>query len=99
MTRKLPLVISLFLLAIAATALTASASSPQASSSQSNSPDATCPADGQCFADVLPSNPFYTFINRIYQQDLVSGYACGGPGEPCDDQSRPYYPSVNNVIR
>jgi hypothetical protein len=59
-------------------------------------PQATCPPGGQCFADVPSSNPFYTFVNRLYQQDVISGYACGGPGEPCDAYSRPYYrPSVD----
>ena len=68
-------------------------------SSQGDRPDATCPPDGQCFADVPSTNTFYTFVNRIYQQDLVTGYPCGGPGEPCDPNSRPYYRPVNNVIR
>jgi hypothetical protein len=62
-------------------------------------PDAACPPDGQCFADVPSSNPFYTFLNRIYQQDIVSGYSCGGPGEPCDAYNRPYYRPGNNVTR
>ena len=65
----------------------------------SNAPDATCPAGGQCFTDVPSSNPFYAFINRIYQQDLVTGYPCGGTGEPCDAAHRPYYRPVNNVTR
>jgi hypothetical protein len=48
---------------------------------------------------VPSTNPFYTFINRIYQQDLVTGYPCGGPGELCDPYNRPYYRPVNNVTR
>jgi len=32
-------------------------------------------------------------------QDLVTGYTCGGSGEPCDPQSRPYYRPVANVTR
>ena len=43
-------------------------------------PEATCPAGGQCFADVPSGNSFYEFINRIYMQDLVTGYPCGGLG-------------------
>src|SRR6476661_111678 len=62
-------------------------------------PQATCPPGGQCFADVLPANPFYVFINRLYQQDVISGYACGGPGEPCDAQSRPYFRPSDSVNR
>jgi len=71
---------------------------PGAASTQAQ-PEATCPAGGQCFADVPSSNPFYAFINRIYPQDLVTGYPCGGTGEPCDPQSRPYYRPNNNVTR
>ncbi|HET9495564.1 MAG TPA: S-layer homology domain-containing protein, partial [Chloroflexia bacterium] len=62
-------------------------------------PQATCPAGGQCFADVPPGNTFYEFANRLYQQDIISGYPCGGPGEPCDDQNRPYYRPVSDVTR
>jgi hypothetical protein len=40
---------------------------------------------------VLPNHAFYEFINRIYMQDLVTGYPCGGAGEPCDAELRPYY--------
>lgn len=63
------------------------------------SPEATCPAGGQCFTDVTSGNVFYPFVNRIYQQDLVTGYACGGPGEQCDPESRPYYRPLANVTR
>src|SRR4051812_29912465 len=70
-----------------------------ADSPSPSSPVATCPAGGQCFADVASGNPFYAFVNRIYQQDLVTGYPCGGPGEPCDADSRPYYRPNNNVTR
>jgi hypothetical protein len=70
-----------------------------ASSAGPAAPEATCPSGGQCFADVTSGNPFYAFINRIYQQDLVSGYPCGGPGEPCDPSNRPYYRPANNVTR
>jgi hypothetical protein len=48
----------------------------------------------------VPSgNPFYEFVNRIYQQDLVTGYACGGAGEPCDAENRPYYRPGSLVTR
>jgi hypothetical protein len=48
---------------------------------------------------VLPSNPFYAFANRLYQQDVISGYTCGGPGEPCDQYNRPYYRPTSDVTR
>lgn len=84
-----------------AASATINADATQASTGRAaqNRPEANCPPDGQCFADVLSGNPFYDFINRIYQQDLVTGYACGGAGEPCDPNNRPYYRPVNNVTR
>jgi len=78
----------------------ASASGQGASGSKEAGPSATCPGTpAQCFTDVLPSNPFYAFINSIYQQDLVTGYPCGGLGEPCDPDHRPYYRPANSVTR
>jgi hypothetical protein len=96
---KLPIV-TLGALALFITALPSVAATPQPqSTTPAQAPDATCPSGGQCFADVPSSNPFYAFINRIYQQDLVTGYPCGGIGEPCDSENRPYYRPVNNVTR
>jgi hypothetical protein len=71
----------------------------QPAQSQPQSPNATCPPGGQCFADVPSGNPFYAFINRIYQQNLVTGYPCGGTGEPCDSFHRPYYRPAAGVTR
>ena len=42
---------------------------------------------------------FYTFTNNIFLQDLVSGFSCGGPGEPCDSNNSPYYRPGNGVTR
>jgi hypothetical protein len=78
-------------------ALPTYAANPHAKGAEA--PDATCPAGGQCFADVPPGNPFYEFVNRIYVQGLVTGYACGGLGEPCDAQNRPYYRPGATVSR
>lgn len=64
-----------------------------------SAPQATCPAGGQCFADVPPGSPFYDYANNLYMQDIISGYACGGPGEPCDAQNRPYYRPGSSVTR
>lgn len=44
----------------------------------------------QIFEDVPPSNPFYPFINRLTNRGHMSGYPCGGPGEPCIN-NRPYF--------
>ncbi len=70
-----------------------------ASQSAPSAPETTCPAGGRCFADVPPGSPFYEFANSLYMHDIVSGYACGGPGEPCDDQNRPYFRPGNNATR
>ena len=49
------------------------------------------PANGKTFADVPPAHPFFGFVEAAAHADIVSGYACGGPGERCDDQNRPYF--------
>jgi len=35
------------------------------------------------FRDVAASQVFYGFVERAVQQGLLSGYICGGGGEPC----------------
>lgn len=48
------------------------------------------------FVDVPPSNSFYGYIETIYSRRLVSGYACGTPGEPCPGV---YFRPGDNVSR
>jgi hypothetical protein len=43
------------------------------------------------FADVAPGAPFYAFIETAYCRGVLAGYSCGGAGEPCDAQNRPYF--------
>ena len=41
---------------------------------------------GQQFQDVPASGPgstFYVYIYRLVHRAFISGYPCGGPGEPC----------------
>ena len=54
---------------------------------------------GQYYADVPASNPFYIWIMRLTDLGAMSGYPCGGEGEPCDDQDRPYFRPFANVTR
>ncbi len=54
---------------------------------------------GQFYADVAETQPFYLWIMRLTNTGVMSGYPCGGPGEPCDDQQRPYFRPFNNVTR
>jgi len=51
------------------------------------------------YTDVPQDNPFYTWIMRLTNIGVMSGYPCGGEGEPCDDASRPYFRPFNNVTR
>ncbi len=48
------------------------------------------------FADVPPGSTFYEFIRCLACRGIVSGYPCGGPGEPCPG---PYFRPNNNVTR
>ncbi|HET9494756.1 MAG TPA: S-layer homology domain-containing protein, partial [Chloroflexia bacterium] len=57
------------------------------------------PEGAQAFADVPESNPFYFNVQNIYNDGIVNGYPCGGPGEPCDVENRPYYRPGGSVTR
>ncbi|HMA36042.1 MAG TPA: S-layer homology domain-containing protein [Chloroflexia bacterium] len=62
-------------------------------------PIQTPAAGAYSFADVPPSQPFFAVIETAAAHQIVSGYACGGPNEPCDTQSRPYFRPYANVTR
>ncbi|HUS15488.1 MAG TPA: S-layer homology domain-containing protein, partial [Chloroflexia bacterium] len=49
------------------------------------------PSTQRTFADVPYGNAFWIYIERLAALNVISGYNCGGPGEPCDGQNRPYY--------
>ncbi|HMA34506.1 MAG TPA: FG-GAP-like repeat-containing protein [Chloroflexia bacterium] len=51
------------------------------------------------FSDVAPGTAFYTFVETAVCHGIISGYACGGPGEPCDSQNRPYFRQFANATR
>jgi hypothetical protein len=51
------------------------------------------------FHDVPVGSTFYQFIETAAAHNVISGYPCGGPGEPCDSQSRRYFRPSNNVTR
>src|SRR5438477_738090 len=54
---------------------------------------------GPHFTDVPVDNVFYSFVETAYFYSIVTGYPCGGPGEPCDDLNRPYFRPDNQVTR
>ena len=57
-----------------------------------NPPNAT-------FADVPPGSAFYAYVETALAHGVLSGYPCGGPGEPCDPQRRPVFRPQNNATR
>ena len=56
------------------------------------------PAPGT-FEDVQPGTVFYKVVETAACHGVISGYDCGGPGEPCDPGNRPYFRQYNNAIR
>jgi hypothetical protein len=42
---------------------------------------------------------FYGFVRCLACRHIVSGYPCGGAGEPCNDDDDPYYRPGANVTR
>ncbi|HMA37030.1 MAG TPA: S-layer homology domain-containing protein [Chloroflexia bacterium] len=62
-------------------------------------PVVTPAAGGATFADVPPSHPFFAVVEAAAHAGLASGYPCGGPGEPCDRQQRPYFRPAAPVTR
>ncbi len=57
------------------------------------------PQGQQQFADVPPGSPFYEFVERLAETGAISGYPCGGAGEACDGQNRPYFRPNNPATR
>ncbi len=52
------------------------------------------------FSDVPPGDTFYGFVEQARAHGLISGYPCGGAGEPCDPPlNRPYFRPGNNATR
>jgi hypothetical protein len=50
------------------------------------------------FADVPQANPFYGYVNAASQEGVITGYACGAPGEPCNS-GLPYFRPFGNATR
>jgi hypothetical protein len=59
------------------------------------------PATEYTFIDVPPTHTFWLFVERLLanRPDVMSGYACGGVGEPCDAENRPYFRPNNPLTR
>jgi hypothetical protein len=55
---------------------------------------------GQQFEDVDVGSTFYTYTYRLVTRGVMSGYACGGDGEPCiPPDNLPYFRPNNNATR
>jgi hypothetical protein len=48
------------------------------------------------FRDVPTTNSFYGYVETVKAHGVISGYPCGGPGEPCPGS---YFRPNNNVTR
>ncbi|HET6260755.1 MAG TPA: S-layer homology domain-containing protein, partial [Chloroflexia bacterium] len=59
----------------------------------------TDPVEGQTFEDVPPGSTFYAYIERMAGREVVQGYPCGGPGEPCGPGNSPYFRPNSNTTR
>lgn len=57
------------------------------------------PHTEQVFTDVPTTHQFYQWIARLYARGQIGGYSCGGEGEPCDSENRPYFRPDNNATR
>lgn len=54
----------------------------------------------QSFEDVATGSTFHQFVERLFSRGYLSGYSCGGPGEPCIPPSNlPYFRPGANVTR
>ncbi|HKP53429.1 MAG TPA: M14 family zinc carboxypeptidase [Chloroflexia bacterium] len=53
----------------------------------------------QLYEDVPPSNTFYVWINRLSRRGHMGGYICGGVGEPCGADNKPYFRPNANATR
>jgi hypothetical protein len=53
----------------------------------------------QQYEDVLPGSTFYDFIWRLSDRGFITGYPCGGAGEPCGPNNLPYFRPGANATR
>ena len=51
------------------------------------------------FTDVPYGSTFWLWVERLSNRQVISGYQCGGPNEPCDNLNRPYFRPGNGATR
>jgi carboxypeptidase T len=61
----------------------------------------TIPETQYTFTDVPSSNTFWVYVERLLlnRPNVMGGYVCGGVGEPCDAENRPYFRPNNPLTR
>ncbi|HET9494116.1 MAG TPA: S-layer homology domain-containing protein [Chloroflexia bacterium] len=77
-----------------ATSAPPTSTAPPATSTATNTPGVATATPTACtleFADVPPTNTFYPFVRCLACQGIISGYPCGGAGEPCNTNDDPYF--------
>ncbi|MEO5951883.1 MAG: S-layer homology domain-containing protein, partial [Chloroflexia bacterium] len=42
---------------------------------------------------------FYEYAERLASRSIMSGYPCGGVGEPCGSGNLPYFRPANDATR
>jgi hypothetical protein len=75
------------------------ASRGQISKILSNTAGYQDPQTIQMFEDVVPGSTFFDFIGRLASRGIMSGYPCGGSGEPCGSGNLPYFRPTSNASR
>jgi hypothetical protein len=72
----------------------------QISKIDSNAAGFNDPQSAQLFQDVAPGSTYFTYTARLASRNIMSGYACGGLGEPCvPPDNLPYFRPNNNATR
>jgi len=78
----------------------ANATRGQISKIVSNAAGLSDPPSGQQFEDGGVGSAFYTYTYRLVSRGVMSGYQCGGAGEPCVPPGNlPYFRPGNNATR
>jgi len=50
------------------------------------------------YSRMAPTHTFYEWVQRLTSRNIMSGYPCGGTGEPCIS-GKPYFRPQNNATR
>lgn len=57
------------------------------------------PGGKQQYEDVPPGSTFFAFVWRLSDRGIITGYLCGGEGEPCGAGNLPYYRPNSTATR